>query len=237
MGYTGITDKDYLDAIQFDFQLEGPIYAIADFGVNPSSVLGECEGDCDDDSDCEDGLRCWQRNVQTADYPPMCGGGTFNNNWDYCYRPYTTLRDVFEPGTVDRKLAECEGDCNNDSECKGSLKCFQRTPNGETGLPPGCDGTPNGNWDYCYNPDAAAFTVPVSSESGSSGTVTNYVSAILFSVIGCIVISTAIYIGRRYLARKKLNESEVSGNLEMTKKVPQNSTDMGKDTGKYLLPM
>ena len=40
-----------------------------------------CEGDCDRDSDCGDGLRCFQRDGYTQ--VPGCKG-TGKNNWDYC---------------------------------------------------------------------------------------------------------------------------------------------------------
>ena len=40
-----------------------------------------CEGDCDRDSDCGDGLSCFQRDGYTP--VPGCKG-TGKNNWDYC---------------------------------------------------------------------------------------------------------------------------------------------------------
>lgn len=49
------------------------------------------------------------------------------------------------------KLALCEGDCDNDKECTGNLKCFQR--DGYT-TPPGCDGLGKEAYDYCYDPEA-----------------------------------------------------------------------------------
>ena len=47
------------------------------------------------------------------------------------------------------KLGECKGDCDNDSQCKGNLKCYQR--NGYTGVTH-CEGRGTKNWDYCFNP-------------------------------------------------------------------------------------
>jgi hypothetical protein len=46
-------------------------------------------------------------------------------------------------------LKECQGDCDNNGHCKGNLKCFQR--NGKHPVP-GCHGSGNRNWDYCYDP-------------------------------------------------------------------------------------
>ena len=49
-----------------------------------SEPLGLCQGDCDSDSDCGEGLLCWQRN--DFDQVPGCEGpGT--SGWDYCYAP------------------------------------------------------------------------------------------------------------------------------------------------------
>ena len=43
-------------------------------------------------------------------------------------------------------LDRCEGDCDNDDDCKGNLICFQR---GKFMSVPGCDGTGKKGWDYC----------------------------------------------------------------------------------------
>ncbi len=54
-------------------------------GENPSFTLGLCEGDCDHDNQCEDGLKCFQRNNYVT--VPGCGdGGT--HDYDYCYDPH-----------------------------------------------------------------------------------------------------------------------------------------------------
>ena len=42
---------------------------------------GLCEGDCDKNSDCEYGLKCFQRDGTTP--VPFCKG-TGKSNWDYC---------------------------------------------------------------------------------------------------------------------------------------------------------
>ena len=49
----------------------------------------------------------------------------------------------------------CEGDCDKDTDCEGSLKCFQRKK--ETDIVPGCASsgyvrTSGSDHDYCYNP-------------------------------------------------------------------------------------
>ena len=47
-----------------------------------------CEGDCDRDSDCGDGLSCFQRDGYTP--VPGCKG-TGKNNWDYCVHGATAF--------------------------------------------------------------------------------------------------------------------------------------------------
>ena len=54
-----------------------------------SKKCGECEGDCDRDSDCNTGLTCFQRNGKTK--VPGCGGtttaGQYAQNYDFCVSP------------------------------------------------------------------------------------------------------------------------------------------------------
>ena len=46
--------------------------------------LGRCEGDCDSDSQCISGLKCFQRNGYEK--IPGCSGSG-KSGWDYCYNP------------------------------------------------------------------------------------------------------------------------------------------------------
>ena len=66
-------------------------------GNNPRN-LGECEGDCDRDSDCHTGLRCFQRN-SSSKVPPGCkrGGRADIGSHDYCYDPNKTLTQWAAP--------------------------------------------------------------------------------------------------------------------------------------------
>mmetsp|Transcript_20603 Transcript_20603/g.50593 ORF Transcript_20603/g.50593 Transcript_20603/m.50593 type:complete len:1472 (+) Transcript_20603:229-4644(+) len=55
-------------------------------------------------------------------------------------------------------LARCEGDCDGDSDCQGSLKCFERTG---TEAVPGCRGAGFYGIDYCYEEASVApITAP-----------------------------------------------------------------------------
>ena len=78
-----------------------------------------------------------------------------------------------------KPCSTCQGDCEKDADCKGSLKCFQR--NLHSDLVPGCGTTgyddddsgiissvPKGPYNYCYNdfgqPDLMNLGVPQSAK-------------------------------------------------------------------------
>merc|ERR1719428_790027 len=106
-------------------------------GCTSSAKCGACEGDCDNDSDCGSGLKCFQ--TETGAHPPGCNTGGNPNTYDWCYDPDWRLpaTDLGSSGcTSSEKCGMCEGDCDYDSDCAEGLKCFQ-TETGE--LPPGCD--------------------------------------------------------------------------------------------------
>ena len=48
-------------------------------------------------------------------------------------------------------LGRCQADCDDDSECSGDLVCYQRRSSED--VVPGCTGTPDGDSDYCVDPD------------------------------------------------------------------------------------
>ena len=48
-------------------------------------------------------------------------------------------------------MRECEGDCDSDSDCSGSLVCFDRS---NTEAVPGCSGTGEPGNDYCIQPES-----------------------------------------------------------------------------------
>eukprot|EP00980_Cylindrotheca_fusiformis_P001902 scaffold435_cov107-Cylindrotheca_fusiformis.AAC.5 len=52
-------------------QGEPPIVKV---GEEPTTPLQRCEGDCDKDSDCGSGLKCFQRN-ENFKAVPGCSGG------------------------------------------------------------------------------------------------------------------------------------------------------------------
>jgi hypothetical protein len=122
-----------------------PLVRVGD-GDYSNQKLARCEGDCDGDSDCEDGLVCFQQDALEAPPIPGCTG-TDSSDWDYCFKP-----PAGEPALVtlgadpSETLGLCEGDCDSDSDCEGDLVCFQRTSAERV---PGCSGTGNIQHDYC----------------------------------------------------------------------------------------
>lgn len=91
----------------------------------------------------------------TQDY----GGSEFHA---YQYAPPKPLPDasyICEPDLVrvgdnwkprnKFPLGNCEGDCDNDNDCKCGLKCFQRNHYEDV---PGCHGSGSSGTDYCYVP-------------------------------------------------------------------------------------
>jgi len=156
--------------------------ALKNFGWSPATPLYECEGDCDNDGDCDGQLLCQH------DESPIGCQGDYESGMDYCYNPYWP--DTFPPTTdpttaapsvdptpfptmVDAvtlvfrdwspygTLGECIGDCDDDDDCRGTMKCFQ---NSGYDLPPGCKGNVTSGADYCvksdYIPTAEPTTEP-----------------------------------------------------------------------------
>ena len=64
----------------------GPPKDVTFVAVDPdgSTILGECEGDCDNDSDCGLGLHCFHRNEYYTDVPGCLGGRMDATLTDYC---------------------------------------------------------------------------------------------------------------------------------------------------------
>jgi len=109
--------------------------------------LEACIGECDNDSQCKSGLKCFQRSGLTP-VPGCTGPG--KRDWDYCYDPAGSIALSGGNNNNAKNLGACSGECDNNAQCASGLKCFQRS-NGET--IPGCSGPGAGKgWDYCYNP-------------------------------------------------------------------------------------
>ena len=146
--------------------LDGRPTALVSKGSSPNTrspwpvgrKLGACQGDCDGDTDCAAGLKCWQRSRSTSGVPGCDFGGVGDvGHYDYCYDPASEVRHLVDrgrdPSTATTKLLTCQGDCDADADCAGELVCFKRD---KASTPvPGCTigGAGDiGTHDYCVDP-------------------------------------------------------------------------------------
>ena len=68
---------------------QGPTTPIVDnggSGCTSDNQCSACQGDCDSDSDCQPGLKCWQRS-QPDQTVPGCAKTGYVQSHDYCYDP------------------------------------------------------------------------------------------------------------------------------------------------------
>ena len=74
-------------------------------GCTPSKPCQRCQADCDKDSDCATGLKCFQRTTASAKVPGCAATGYYRSSagtdYDYCYNPvdpqsWTAPVDVFQ---------------------------------------------------------------------------------------------------------------------------------------------
>jgi hypothetical protein len=121
---------------------------IDDLGAEPSKategILGLCEGDCDNSAECEGDLECFDRDGFEP-VPGCRGNGEYG--YDYCVLPGRVPLVDFG-SKPDWKLGRCQGDCDDDEDCEGSLMCFQRSGDKHV---PGCKGPGEPDYDYCVN--------------------------------------------------------------------------------------
>lgn len=117
--------------------------------------LGLCEGDCDVDQDCKEGLICSEEEVEL----PGCYG-TFIPGKEYCYNPTPQIPQLVrvdkDSSTFSYPLDECQGDCGGDKHCAGQLTCFKRKSSEPV---PGCSGSGDLGKDYCYDPPPDALVL------------------------------------------------------------------------------
>jgi hypothetical protein len=69
------------------------------------------------------------------------------------------LVDTYGPGYY----GLCEGDCDTDTDCAGSLECFQRN---DVQSVPGCYGWGDRGTDFCYDPNATTVADPTNANPG-----------------------------------------------------------------------
>ena len=164
------------DRTEYDYCYEPFLISKGKDGCTSSSKCSLCEGDCDSDSHCKDGLKCFQRDLKTTFVPGCTGGGSGDvSDYDYCaeYDVHEIVNDVQEAihkhiglqilehcsvspdlnyqnkdfCTKTDPCEECFGDCDDDFECAGDMICFETDGVARV---PGCNGL-RGQWDTSSN--------------------------------------------------------------------------------------
>ena len=137
-------------------------------------VCGRCQGHCRYDSDCADGLICFDKKEfmvvgggQDVSIPGCLGQDvSLSNNWCIVgirnatqsiplVRPFRKLCTGQDP------CGRCQGHCRNNYGCKAGLICFQKE-NGILGIDsvPGCIGVDLSKTDWCTTPEAIRLWSP-----------------------------------------------------------------------------
>ena len=96
-----------------------------------TNKCGLCQGDCDNDSQCEPGLVCAQRGG--VERIPGCngeGGNTDVSGKDVGIKPQNVAQNVInyigECGSQGYLCGHCEGDCDRNENCESGLVCVGR---------------------------------------------------------------------------------------------------------------
>jgi len=170
---------------------------------NNGLLCKQCEGDCDSDSGCEGNLICKQRGgIEPVPGCKGEGGSNDKFAKDICYDPINDNDDNDDGGSNDGsdddddddvisggevisykgnpcqdlpndKCSICSGDCDQDSDCDGALRCTDR---GAGDVVPGCDfgndpeDLQSGTSDYCFLPqNVPAGVINYVGECGDEG--------------------------------------------------------------------
>ena len=123
-----------------------PLESIGVDACTEEEPCGLCQGHCDDNAECAGFLECEQRD--DGDPGPAQCSGTPYSDYDYCVGMAEGLQWMDWDGCKYSPCEVCEGDCDNDSECKGHLRCFDNA--GTSDPIPSCSGTVDNGYDYCF---------------------------------------------------------------------------------------
>merc|ERR1712037_443285 len=95
--------------------LHGGVKNLSGGNSGSAKNLQRCTGDCDADSQCAYGLKCFQRSK--GEPIPGCKGNGGGKDWDYCYDPKTEKPDPCKKNN---------GGCYSKRKCmnvNGKAKC------------------------------------------------------------------------------------------------------------------
>ena len=94
--------------------------------------------------------RGWHTNRWEVYWPSSGGGDAGSSGTTGGSGSSKSLITAIRPCTSSNPCRECEGDCDSDSHCKGSLVCFQKTGYAKV---PGCGGRDSSRNDFCVDPN------------------------------------------------------------------------------------
>eukprot|EP00419_Tripos_fusus_P048638 CAMPEP_0172816088 /NCGR_PEP_ID=MMETSP1075-20121228/12206_1 /TAXON_ID=2916 /ORGANISM="Ceratium fusus, Strain PA161109" /LENGTH=458 /DNA_ID=CAMNT_0013656015 /DNA_START=38 /DNA_END=1411 /DNA_ORIENTATION=+ len=143
------------DDAETDYCAQFALQYLGHSGCTKESPCQKCQGDCDHDDQCAEGLRCIQRSTNRTRIPACEAGGKGDiSDGDYCAPTSLQDRGCSEESSCNM----CEGDCDNDAQCAEGLHCFQRSYN-STAVP-GCHSGGRGDIadaDYCFVSPESVF--------------------------------------------------------------------------------
>ena len=144
-------------SLTFDPPLKVPVRE-----CSPENPCERCEGHCKDSEECQSGLVCYDKGGPNFSVPGCTGFDETLTKW--CTRgihsslepPLTSETSLtFDPPlkapvrecSSENPCERCEGDCDSDADCAGSLVCFDK---GGENLPVrGCSGIDESLTDWC----------------------------------------------------------------------------------------
>ena len=112
--------------------------------------------DCCQERKCKNRCldKCKNKAEKTAeDKEEFCKSYKGQDHYDYSHHGWyeeELHEHPREDCNSDHRCGLCEGDCDKDSHCQGSLECYQRDGTEDV---PGCYGSGKSGWDHCYDPD------------------------------------------------------------------------------------
>mmetsp|Transcript_38218 Transcript_38218/g.92479 ORF Transcript_38218/g.92479 Transcript_38218/m.92479 type:complete len:761 (+) Transcript_38218:208-2490(+) len=179
-----------------DFCILPPLEIV---GNNNVTDLAICQADCDSNKDCSGNLVCYQRS-RGSNMVPGCRGNPEelgDGDEDYCILPTASFTDLEVVGNGLDGLLVCQADCDKDSDCEGSLLCYQR----KLGMDkvPGCSGHADfmgdGTEDFCVHPLslAAANLNRSSFQTKQNGTSDLAIIIIAFGVCVVVLAASVVY--------------------------------------------
>ncbi|CAJ1951876.1 unnamed protein product [Cylindrotheca closterium] len=178
-------------------------------GNNNVTGLSVCQADCDSNDDCQGNLVCYQR-ARGSNMVPGCRGNPDqlgDGDEDYCILPTASFTELEVVGNGLNGLQVCQADCDKDSDCQGSLLCYQR----KLGMDkiPGCSGHADfmgdGTEDFCVHPLSLAAANGNLSSFQTKEKVTSDLAIIIIAFGACVVLLATSVV---YMKMKKRRNSK-----------------------------